>query len=136
VGTRLRDVLEFCDGLTEDATQIVFGGPMMGAAQPDLNTPLIKGTTGVVVLTNKEARSVERYPCIHCGRCLESCPVFLNPSLLGTLAQAGLYEDMETAHLMDCMLCGACSYVCPSRIPLSQMFALGKNMLRKRQAAA
>ncbi len=136
VGTRLRDVLEFCDGLTEDAVQIVFGGPMMGAAQPDLDTPLIKGTTGVVVLTNKEARSVERYPCIHCGRCLESCPVFLNPSLLGTLAQAGLYEDMETAHLMDCMLCGACSYVCPSHIPLSQMFALGKNMLRKRQAAA
>ncbi len=136
VGTKLRDVLEFCDGLTEDAVQIVFGGPMMGAAQPDLDTPLIKGTTGVVVLTNKEARSVERYPCIHCGRCLESCPVFLNPSLLGTLAQAGLYEDMETAHLMDCMLCGACSYVCPSHIPLSQMFALGKNMLRKRQAAA
>ena len=136
VGTRLRDVLEFCDGLTEDATQIVFGGPMMGAAQPDLDTPLIKGTTGVVVLTRKEARPVERYPCIHCGRCLESCPVFLNPSLLGTLAQAGLYEDMETAHLMDCMLCGACSYVCPSHIPLSQMFALGKNMLRKRQAVA
>ncbi len=136
VGTRLRDVLEFCDGLTEDASQIVFGGPMMGAAQPDLDTPLIKGTTGVVVLTKKEARSVERYPCIHCGRCLESCPVFLNPSLLGTQAQAGRYEEMEAANLMDCMLCGCCSYVCPSHIPLSQMFALGKNMLRKRQAAA
>ncbi|MBT8479293.1 MAG: electron transport complex subunit RsxC [Gemmatimonadetes bacterium] len=136
VGTRLRDVLEFCGGLTEDASQIVFGGPMMGAAQPDLDTPLIKGTTGVVVLTKKEARSVERYPCIHCGRCLESCPVFLNPSLLGTLAQAGRYEEMEAASLMDCMLCGCCSYVCPSHIPLSQMFALGKNMLRKRKAAA
>jgi electron transport complex protein RnfC len=136
VGTRLRDVLEFCDGLTEDAAQIVFGGPMMGAAQPDLDTPLIKGTTGVVVLTNKEARSVERYPCIHCGRCLEACPVFLNPSLLGTQAQAGRYEEMEASHLMDCMLCGCCSYVCPSNIPLSQMFALGKNMLRKRKAAA
>ncbi len=136
VGTRLRDVLEFCDGLTEDAVQIVFGGPMMGAAQPDLDTPLIKGTTGVVVLTNKEARSVERYPCIHCGRCLESCPVFLNPSLLGTLAETGRYEEMEASNLMDCMLCGCCSYVCPSHIPLSQMFALGKNMLRKRQAVA
>ena len=136
VGTRLRDVLEFCGGLTEDASQIVFGGPMMGAAQPDLDTPLIKGTTGVVVLTKKEARSVERYPCIHCGRCLESCPVFLNPSLLGTQAQAGRYEEMEAANLMDCMLCGCCSYVCPSHIPLSQMFALGKNMLRKRKAAA
>jgi len=136
VGTRLRAVLEFCDGLTEDAVQIVFGGPMMGAAQPDLDTPLIKGTTGVVVLTNKEARSVERYPCIHCGRCLESCPVFLNPSLLGTLAETGRYEEMEASNLMDCMLCGCCSYVCPSHIPLSQMFALGKNMLRKRQAVA
>jgi electron transport complex protein RnfC len=136
VGTRLRDVLEFCGGLTGDASQIVFGGPMMGAAQPDLDTPLIKGTTGVVVLTKKEARSVERYPCIHCGRCLESCPVFLNPSLLGTQAQAGRYEEMEAANLMDCMLCGCCSYVCPSHIPLSQMFALGKNMLRKRQTAA
>ncbi len=136
VGTKLRDVLDFCDGLTEDAAQIVFGGPMMGAAQPDLDTPLIKGTTGVVVLTGREARSVERYPCIHCGRCLEACPVFLNPSLLGTLAQAGQYEGMATANLMDCMLCGCCSYVCPSHIPLSQMFALGKNMLRKRQAAA
>ncbi len=136
VGTRLRDVLEFCEGLTEDATQIVFGGPMMGAAQPDLDTPLIKGTTGVVVLTKKQARSVERYPCIHCGRCLEACPVFLNPSLLGTQAQAGRYEEMEAANLMDCMLCGCCSYVCPSHIPLSQMFALGKNMLRKRKAAA
>ena len=136
VGTRLRDVLEFCGGLTEDASQIVFGGPMMGAAQPDLDTPLIKGTTGVVVLTKKEARSVERYPCIHCGRCLESCPVFLNPSLLGTQAQAGRYEEMEAANLMDCMLCGCCSYVCPSHIPLSQMFALGKNMLRKRKTAA
>jgi electron transport complex protein RnfC len=62
--------------------------------------------------------------------------VFLNPSLLGTQAQAGRYEEMEAANLMDCMLCGCCSYVCPSHIPLSQMFALGKNMLRKRQAAA
>lgn len=136
VGAKLRDVLAFCEGLTEDATQIVFGGPMMGAAQPDLDTPLIKGTTGVVVLTKEEARHVPVYPCIHCGRCLEACPVFLNPSLLGTLAQAGRYEEMEEASLMDCMLCGCCSYVCPSHIPLSQMFALGKNMLRKRQEAA
>jgi len=134
VGTKLRDVLDFCDGLTEDASQIVFGGPMMGAATPDLDTPLIKGTTGVVVLTEAEARPRRVHPCIHCGRCLESCPVFLNPSLLGSLAQAGRYGEMEDANLMDCMLCGSCSYVCPSHIPLSQMFALGKNMLRRQKA--
>ena len=137
VGTKLRDVLDYCDGLTEDAAQIVFGGPMMGSAQPDLDTPLIKGTTGVVVLTRSQVRSVTRYPCIHCGRCLEACPVFLNPSLLGSLAQAGRYTEMEEASLADCMLCGCCSYVCPSNIPLSQMFALGKNMSRRvKQTAA
>ncbi|MEJ2679090.1 MAG: 4Fe-4S dicluster domain-containing protein, partial [Gemmatimonadota bacterium] len=73
--------------------------------------------------------------CISCGRCLDACPVFLNPSQLGKLGQAGRYEEMETYHLMDCMLCGSCSYVCPSNIPLSQMFALGKTMLRRRKAA-
>jgi len=131
VGTRLRDVLDFCDGLTDDAAAIVFGGPMMGATQPDLDTPLIKGTTGVVVLTEAETRPKRTYPCIKCGSCLDSCPVFLNPSLLGILAQAGRVEEMEQAHLTDCMLCGSCSYVCPSNIPLSQMFALSKNALRK-----
>ena len=134
VGAKLRDVLDFCDGLAEDASQIVFGGPMMGATTPDLDTPIIKGTTGIVVLTEAEARPRRVHPCIHCGRCLEACPVFLNPSLLGSLAQAGRYETMEANHLMDCMLCGSCSYVCPSSIPLSQMFALGKNMLRKTKA--
>ena len=136
VGTKLRDVLDFCDGLTEDAAAIVFGGPMMGATQPDLDTPLIKGTTGVVVLTEVQTRPKPTYPCIRCGSCLEACPVFLNPSLLGILAQAGRYEEMEQAHLMDCMLCGCCSYVCPSNIPLSQMFALGKNALRRKKSAA
>jgi electron transport complex protein RnfC len=134
VGAKLRDVLDFCDGLRDDASQIVFGGPMMGSTTPDLDTPIIKGTTGIVVLTEAEARPHRVHPCIHCGRCLEACPVFLNPSLLGSLAQAGRYEAMEESHLMDCMLCGSCSYVCPSSIPLSQMFALGKNMLRKTKA--
>ena len=77
------------------------------------------------------------YPCIGCGHCLDACPVFLNPSQLGKLAQAGRYEEMQDGyHLQDCMLCGSCSYVCPSNIPLSQMFALSKTALRKQQAAA
>jgi H+/Na+-translocating ferredoxin:NAD+ oxidoreductase subunit C len=135
VGTQLSDVLDYCGGVTDDAAEIVFGGPMMGSSQPDMRTPLIKGTTGVVVLTEREVKPKRTYPCIKCGRCLDSCPVFLNPSMLGILAQAGRYEEMQEAHLADCMLCGSCSYVCPSNIPLSQMFALSKAAIRKQQAA-
>jgi electron transport complex protein RnfC len=131
VGTRLRDVLDFCGGMTDDAAEVLLGGPMMGACQPDLDAPVIKGTTGIVGLTRAETKPREVYPCIKCGRCLDACPVYLNPQQLGALAQTGRYEDMEQARLMDCMLCGCCSYVCPSNIPLSQLFALGKAGLRR-----
>ncbi|MEE9471756.1 MAG: electron transport complex subunit RsxC [Gemmatimonadota bacterium] len=136
VGSKLRELLEFCGGLRKDATEIVFGGPMMGASQPDLDAPIIKGTTGVVVLTEKESRRRRTYPCIRCGSCLDACPVFVNPSLLGLLAQAGRFEEMEEASLADCMLCGCCSYVCPSNIPLSQMFALAKAGAKRRKQQA
>ena len=131
----LRDLLEMCDGMTEDAFEIVFGGPMMGAAQANLDVPMLKGTTGVVVLTEAQCKSRRSYSCIKCGHCLDSCPVFLNPQLLGSLAKAERWEEMEENHLMDCMLCGCCSYTCPSNIPLSQMFQLAKAALRKRKAA-
>jgi electron transport complex protein RnfC len=104
---------------------------MMGVAQPDLDAPLLKGTSGVVVLTEAQTRARRVHPCIHCGHCLDACPVFLNPSELGQLAQAGRYEDMAALHLADCMLCGSCSFVCPSAIPLSQMFALAKGAIRR-----
>jgi Na+-translocating ferredoxin:NAD+ oxidoreductase subunit C len=131
VGTRLRDVLDFCGGMNADAAEIVFGGPMMGLVQADLDTPLTKGTTGVVVLTHAEVAPREAYPCIKCGRCIDACPVFLVPQQLGALAQLGRYDEMQQHNLADCMLCGSCSYVCPSHIPLSQMFALSKAALRR-----
>jgi Na+-translocating ferredoxin:NAD+ oxidoreductase subunit C len=131
VGTRLRNVIDFCGGLTPDAAEIVFGGPMMGQVQADLDTPLTKGTTGVVVLTHAETAPREAYPCIKCGRCIDACPAFLVPQQLGALAQLGRYTEMEQHNLADCMLCGSCSYVCPSHIPLSQMFALSKAALRR-----
>jgi len=137
VGTKVRDVLAFCGGLVPDATEVIFGGPMMGMPQPDLDVPIMKGTSGVVVLTEQESARPTPLPCISCGRCLSACPVFLNPSRLGLLAQLGRYEEMaDEYHLNDCMLCGSCSYVCPSNIPLSQMFALGKAGLRRAQQKA
>jgi electron transport complex protein RnfC len=135
VGTKIKDLLDVCGGLTEDAYEIVFGGPMMGAAQANLDTPLLKGTTGVVVLTEADCKPKNTHPCIRCGHCVDACPVFLNPQLLGRLAMVTRYEEMETNHLMDCMLCGCCSYTCPSNIPLSQLFAVAKSALSTRKAA-
>lgn len=131
VGTRLKDLLAHCDGVTPDAAEVILGGPMMGMALANLEAPVIKGTTGVVVLEAHETRGETVYPCIHCGRCLEACPVFLNPSLLGDYARVRRYTEMADHHLADCMLCGACSYVCPSNIPLSQLFQAGKAALRR-----
>lgn len=134
VGTKLGDLLDMCGGLTPDAAQILFGGPMMGLPVADLRTPIMKGTTGVVVLTRSEVRAQESYPCIHCGYCLEACPVFLDPQYLGSLALAGRYDDMQEHHLADCMLCGSCAFVCPSNIPLSQLFQTSKAALRRIKA--
>ncbi len=135
VGTKLRDLLAQCEGVTPDAAEVIIGGPMMGQAQSNLDAPVIKGTTGVVVLERAETRDTVVYPCIHCGRCLDACPVFLNPSLLGDFARVQRYEDMAELHLADCMLCGSCAYVCPANIPLSQLFQASKLALRRAQAA-
>ncbi|HQW66773.1 MAG TPA: electron transport complex subunit RsxC [Gemmatimonadales bacterium] len=136
VGTKLRDLLAYCDGVTADAAEVILGGPMMGQAQANLDAPVLKGTTGVVVLERRETRATAVYPCIHCGRCLEACPVFLNPSLLGDLARVDRHEAMVEHHLADCMLCGSCAYVCPSNIPLSQLFQASKASLRRVKAGA
>ena len=135
VGTKLRDLLAHCDGVTPDAVEVIIGGPMMGQALSNLDAPVIKGTTGVVVLEKGETREAAVYPCIHCGRCLDACPVFLNPSLLGDFARKQQYEQMVDQHLADCMLCGSCAYVCPSNIPLSQLFQASKLAVRRAKPA-
>ncbi len=134
VGTKVGELIEACGGLTDDAHEIVFGGPMMGAPQASLDVPVLKGTTGVVVLSRAETRREEGYACIRCGHCLDACPVFLNPQLLGRLALAGRYEETEAHNIWDCMLCGCCSYVCPSNIPLSQLFQVTRTQLRRLKA--
>ena len=135
VGTKLKDLLAFCGGVTANAREVINGGPMMGMAVANLDAPVVKGTTGIVVLTDDEVRGETVYPCIHCGRCLDACPVFLNPSWLGDLARVKRYQEMSENHLADCMLCGSCAYVCPSNIPLSQLFQASKAALRRVPAA-
>jgi len=135
VGTMLRDLIAHSGGFADDASEIIFGGPMMGVAVSSLDTPVLKGTSGVLVLSEGETPSQHSYPCIRCGRCLDACPVFLNPQRLGNLATKERWAEMVEHHLMDCMLCGCCSYVCPSNIPLSQLFGMAKTALRRQPAA-
>lgn len=94
----------------------------------------MKGTSGILCLTQSQAPSRREYPCIRCSACLDACPVFLNPSALGSLARSAKYEQMLDYHIMDCIECGSCSYVCPSNIPLVQRFRVSKGLLRMKQA--
>ena len=106
---------------------------MMGQALASLDIPITKGTSGIVAFTEKELAPTDQkvYPCIRCGHCVDACPMFLNPTRLGTLARNREYDLMaENYHLYDCFECGSCSYVCPSHIPLVQQFRVGKAMLR------
>lgn len=134
VGTPIRYVLEEV-GLEEGLAEVYLGGPMMGMAIADLNISITKGTSGVVVFTQKKVKQDQQiYPCIKCGACVSACPLSLNPSKLGILAQAEAYETMASENnLMDCFECGSCAYVCPSNIPLVQYFRLSKSMVRKKK---
>lgn len=134
LGTPMREVVDFCGGLTQETARILLGGPMMGMVQKNLDIPVIKGTSGILALTGREVQDFDTFSCIRCGRCLEACPLFLNPARLGLLARKGLWEEMETNHVMDCFECAACSFVCPSGIPLVQSFRVGKAMIREQKA--
>ncbi|HEX73070.1 MAG TPA: electron transport complex subunit RsxC [Candidatus Hydrogenedentes bacterium] len=137
LGTPLRQVMEHV-GMRDEACAVVNGGPMMGQSMASLDVPLTKGTTGLLVLTRDELLDRHRqvYPCIRCARCVDACPIFLNPSMLGLLARKERYEEMaEHYHLNDCFECGCCAYVCPSNIPLVQYFRIAKAMNRERSAS-
>ncbi|MCB9301600.1 MAG: electron transport complex subunit RsxC [Lewinellaceae bacterium] len=134
LGTPMRAVVDFCGGITEDAVRILLGGPMMGMVQKSLDVPVVKGISGILALTDEEVQDITTYNCIRCGRCLEACPLFLNPARMGLLARKGLWEEMEELNVLDCFECAACSYVCPSGIPLVQSFRVGKAMIREKKA--
>jgi electron transport complex protein RnfC len=137
IGTPLRFLLESV-GVEQDVSRVFLGGPMMGQAASSLDISIIKGTSGVTVFTETEAERTNRrvYPCIRCGYCVDACPIFLEPSQLGILAHNQEYERMaQDFHLTDCFECGACSFVCPSHIPLVQQFRFAKAAVRKAGAA-
>jgi electron transport complex protein RnfC len=137
IGTPLRFLLEHV-GVEEDVNRVFLGGPMMGAAASSLEISITKGTSGVTAFTDSAAERTHSpvYPCIRCSYCVDACPIFLDPSLLGKLAATEQFSVMAEEHnLMDCFECGSCSFVCPSHIPLVQQFRAAKAAVRKAGAA-
>lgn len=133
IGTPLRFLLEQT-GMSEQAGEVILGGPMMGMSVASLDVPVTKAVSGVVVLESRDPDLAQRQvlPCIKCAACVEACPVKLNPSLLGELAQHREYERMASDYYLDqCFECGCCSYVCPSNIPLTQYFRIAKAINRE-----
>jgi electron transport complex protein RnfC len=131
IGTLMSDVIEQCGGLVEGAVKVISGGPMMGFAQWTLNVPVVKGTSGILVLTEEEYVSSDEYTaCIRCGSCIDVCPMGLNPSILSIYAEKGFYEDAKENNLFDCFECGSCAYVCPAKRPMVQFMRLAKSQVK------
>jgi electron transport complex protein RnfC len=131
LGTALADIVAFCGGLHDDTTRMVAGGPMMGRSLPRLDVPLIKGMNGLVLLTGKGPLEDGFAACIRCGRCLDACPLGLEPDLVSIRVEAGRPLDTEPHGPLDCYECGCCSYVCPSGRPLVQFMQVAKGALRR-----
>ncbi len=133
IGTPVARLLEECGGFTEVPERLVMGGPMMGFTILDIDTPIGKGTSGILALTSRETKGSRRTPCIECGRCIAACPLGLNPTWLFKLVDHLEVDQAVNEGLMDCKECGCCGYTCPAHIPLVQGMRLGKQLYVKKK---
>jgi len=138
VGTPVSSLIEKAGGLPEQTAKVINGGPMMGKALSTLDVPVVKGSSGILLVDENEARRKEVKPCIRCTKCVTVCPMGLEPYLLMTLSEKSLFERMEPEKVMDCIECGSCSYTCPCSRPLLDYIRLGKaevgKIMRARKA--
>ena len=126
IGTPFAQLVQLCGGLPEGDNKVLAGGPMMGKAVASLDVPVCKGTNAVTVLTGGDARRGSVQPCIRCAKCVEACPMGLEPYLLATLSAYGQYDRAEHEQIVSCIACGSCQFTCPSHRPILDNILIGK----------
>lgn len=140
IGTSCLDVINACGGLRRPLHKVIFGGPMMGAAQWDIETPVIKGTSAILCFSAKmDAHLSRTETCLHCGRCVKNCPMHLMPNYLALYAKANRLEEAEEFGVLSCVECGTCSYNCPGQMQIVQYIRVAKGAIKAeaaRRAAA
>ena len=139
LGTPFQQLIDECGGLPEDTGKIIGGGPMMGKALLSLEVPMTKGSSGLLIMNQKEARRSEPQPCIRCAKCVSACPMGLEPFLLSKVSAMEEWEIAEKNDIVSCIECGSCQFTCPSKRPLLDMIRVGKTtvmgIIRSRAAA-
>lgn len=126
IGTPISQLIEAAGGLPDDTAKVIGGGPMMGRAMVNTESPIMKGTSGVLIMNTREGERKPCRNCIRCAKCVSVCPMGLEPYLLMTLSDQNLLEQMEAERVMDCIECGSCSFTCPADRPLLDYIRLGK----------
>lgn len=127
LGTPIAQVIEAAGGLPADPGKVILGGPMLGYAHFDLSTPVTKETCGAFVQSAGHVQAYKNEPCIHCGRCVQACPVNLVPAELSKLCEFQQFDDAADCDLLHCIECGCCAYVCPARRPMVHLLRYGKS---------
>lgn len=131
IGTSVRDIVQECGGFTEEPAKIISGGPMMGFAFMDMDTPITRGTSGILALTAREIPDSLQTACISCGRCVAACAMGLTPTQIFKNIEHNRLKEAVQAGLNDCVLCGACAYACPAGIPLVSAFRAARGRQRR-----
>lgn len=135
IGTPLQQLVDYCGGFTEEPAKLISGGPMMGQPLPGTRVPAVKGSNGLLALSEAETKDAPEMPCIRCSSCVQACPCGLVPLEMAANIRSGNLDNSVNIGLLDCIACGSCSYVCPSHIPLVQYFNYAKGELASRQRA-
>lgn len=130
IGTPIGDLIKQCGGFKGKPGKIVCGGPFTGIAQFSLDSPVVKATSGIIVMTEEEVRAEKVLPCIKCGKCVEVCPVFLQPLFISAYALKDNIDMAEKYDASACISCGSCSYICPSKRPLTESIDYAKNEIK------